>query len=31
VQGHQQAWEPIKRVTSYPQIMPGEIEFTKSN
>jgi hypothetical protein len=30
-QGHQQTWEPIKRVTSYLQIVPGEIEFAKSN
>jgi hypothetical protein len=31
MQGHQQAWEPIKRVTSYLQIVPGEIQFTKTN
>jgi hypothetical protein len=31
MQGHQQVWEPIKRVTSYLQVLPGEIEFTKSN
>jgi hypothetical protein len=29
LQGHQQGWEPIKRVTSHLQIMPGEIEFKK--
>jgi hypothetical protein len=27
LQGHVQTWEPIKRVTSYMQVMPGAIEF----
>jgi len=29
LQGRHQGWEPIKRVTSQLQIMPGEIEFKK--
>jgi hypothetical protein len=31
MQGHSQVWEPLKRVTSYLQIAPGEITFAKSN
>ncbi len=27
MQGHTQTWEPIKRVTSYMQVLPAAIEF----
>jgi hypothetical protein len=27
--GHAQTWEPIHRVTSEPQVLPGEITFAK--
>jgi hypothetical protein len=29
VHGHTQTWEPIKRVTSQMQVLPGAIEFKK--
>jgi hypothetical protein len=29
MQGHTQSWEPLKRVTSQFQVMPGEIAFKK--
>jgi hypothetical protein len=27
--GNTEVWEPIRRITSEPQVMPGEIEFKK--
>jgi hypothetical protein len=29
MRGHAQIWEPVNRVTSYPQVLPGAIEFAK--
>jgi hypothetical protein len=28
-QGHSQSWEPLRRVTSELQVLPGAIEFKK--
>jgi hypothetical protein len=30
MKGNKETWDPIKRVTSYLQIAPGEIEFAKN-
>jgi hypothetical protein len=29
MRGRAQVWEPVNRVTSYPQVLPGAIEFAK--